>query len=81
MKTNKQPPFLKLNFGAMSDKIKTQLSNQGFKYNTTVISEYQKYHDYILHLSFQNILTDKQKDVAQNKLFNKIKSHLKKANK
>jgi hypothetical protein len=79
-KKQPQPNFLKINFGAMCDKIKKQLKEQGFKFNPEIINEYQKYSEMILHLWFQKILTDKQKDIAQNKLFNKIKSYLKTEN-
>lgn len=76
----KPDKFIEIHFGAMSPKFKTQLNKQGFEYNSKLISDLQKQSERILHLWFGKILTDKQKGVCLNKIFNRIKSNVNKIN-
>ena len=74
------PKFLEIGFGALDDSIAHQLKKQGFKYKSKDTRRFENHKDSILFLTFGGYFSDKQRKVLFNKLFLKIKSHVKKYN-
>ena len=72
---------IKIHFGIAYDKFSVQLRKQGLKFDRSTISSFQKMSEYIFVLYVNNILNEKQRVAAQQKIFRKIESHIKRKNK
>lgn len=70
MSNNKQ---VGIHFGAFTPKFKVQLKKQGFEpKDAELLKRHQKYAEYILHLTFNGILSDTETKKAQSRLFKAI---------
>lgn len=69
-----------LHFGALSDSIQKQLTDQKFKFNTKQVEAYQAASDALLTLQFACLITDSARLKIQAKLYKRIVSHVCKEN-
>lgn len=76
-----QKKELGIYFGAISDAIGVQLSQQGFKYDQKVVEQFEKDADALTRLRMRGLLTDSITDNINKKLFKKIERHVKMVNK
>jgi len=70
-----------LSFGALADPISEQIRKQGLKFNDKEVEQFQSDLDAIHRLRFRSILIDSVASKCFDKLYKKILSHVKKANK
>lgn len=70
-----------LSFGALAPTIKEQLLTMQFDFNEHEVEWFDKYKLAINYLFFADLLTDKEKDKVQAKLFKRIEKHIRKKNK
>lgn len=71
----------RIGFGALMPPIAKQLKEQGFKFDEVEAKYFEKLRESITDLYFADLINDKAKDKAIQKLFTKIKQHVNKKNK
>ena len=78
MQENKQ---FRIGFGALVPTIAKQLKEQGFKFDIEVVRHFEKLRESITYLQFSDLINDKSRERATQKLFTKIRQHVMKKNK
>lgn len=78
MEENKQ---FRIGFGALVAPIATQLKEQGFKFDTQEVKHFEKLRESITYLQFSDLINDKTREKATQKLFTQIRQHVMKKNK
>ena len=66
-----------IDFGALADSLKTQLTLQNFSCEETTLKKFEKLRDSINMLYIHSYLTDSEKDKKFRKLFNNLKKAVK----
>lgn len=72
---------IQIGFNPLRPSVAIQLTEQGFKFNKDEAEEFEDCRNAIFNLSINSLLTDKQEAQVKQKLFNRIKAHVKKVNK
>lgn len=67
---------MKLVFGAMCPSIENQLTEQGVKFKSRTIDNFQRCSEAIIRLRIQGILNLSDCKKAEQRLFNKISKYL-----
>ncbi len=71
----------RIGFGALVKPIVEQLKEQGFKFDSKEVKHFEKLRESITYLEFSDLINDKTRDIAVQKLFVKIREHVIKKNK
>lgn len=66
-----------IDFGALADSLKTQLTLQNFSCEETNLKKFEKLRDSINMLYIHSYLTDSEKDKKFRKLFDNLKKAVK----
>lgn len=69
MEENKQ---LRIGFGALVPPIAKQLKEQGLKFDAEEVKHFEKLRESIVYLQFADLINDKAREKAMQKLFNRI---------
>ena len=72
---------LEIRFGILNPSIKMQLKKQKLNFSIEAAKNFEDYRQSLITLHFGGILNDSEYQKALNKLFNKIKAHVKIKNK
>lgn len=70
-----------IRFGALADPLLDQIKSQGLKYNKATVERLQTCMDSLMHLRFNDLVTDSMHEKIMQKLYKKIVSHIKQQNK
>ena len=70
-----------IHFSCLAPKIGKQLKDQNLNYSEEKAKDFETSRQAIIHLMLDNILNDTQVRKANDKLFTKIKRHVKAKNK
>lgn len=69
-----------IHFGALAPTISKQLKEQKLKFSEEKAKEFETSRQAVIQLMFAGILNDSQTQKAYDKLFTKIKQHIKSKN-
>ncbi len=79
---NEENKKIGLSFGVLSPSLRKQLKEQGFKYDSEIIRNFEQELDAVNRLRFgSGLLTDSMVDKIIPKLYKKIITHVAKKNK
>lgn len=74
------PQNFGIRFGILAPSIGNQIKQQGLKYNTSKVKQFEHCRDAINTLNYDNLLVDTQTQKLFVKLYNKILRHVAKQN-